>query len=124
LAKQPSVVARDLDGETMFFLPRAAHPPLYDRTLDYIESTGAKPLIREAISFTHSMEIVAHNFGVALLPRSASRFSCMGVLFKPVTDRLLWMETALFYCAYQRDSRLPFFLDELLAQTKRLFWER
>jgi type IV secretory pathway VirB4 component len=44
-------------------------------------------------SFTHAMEFVAHNFGVALLPRSASRLSHMGVLFKPISDELLWIGT-------------------------------
>lgn len=122
LAKQPSIFAKDLDGETVFLFPRAAHPLLYDRTLDYIESTGARPQIREVMSFTHSMEIVSHNFGVALLPRSASRFSCMGVLFKPITDKLLWMETALFYSTDRRDTRLALLLDEMLSQARRITW--
>ncbi|MGC2164302.1 MAG: LysR family transcriptional regulator [Silvibacterium sp.] len=122
LAKQPSVLARDLDGETVFLFPRPAHPLLYDRTLEYIASTGANPRIREVLSLTHTMEIVAHNFGVALLPRAASRFSCMGVLFKPIADKLLWIETALFYCVDQQDTRLPLFLDELLSQTRRQAW--
>jgi len=124
LARQPSVLARDMDGEIVFFLPRAAHPGLYDQTIEYIESTGAKPILREVISFSHAMEFVAHNFGVALLPRSASRLSHMGVLFKPISDRLLWIETALFLRQDQRDERLRWFVPELLLQIKNATLDR
>ncbi|HTV04185.1 MAG TPA: LysR substrate-binding domain-containing protein [Acidobacteriaceae bacterium] len=118
LAKQPTVLARDMDGERVFFLPRAVHPGLYDSTLEYIESTGAKPVFREVLSLTHTMEIVAHNFGVALLPRFASRLSYTGVLFKPVTDKLLWIETVLFLRNDHRDDRARWFLDSVLSQLR------
>jgi DNA-binding transcriptional LysR family regulator len=75
LAKQASIFAKDMDGEIVFFFPRAAHPGFYDRTLEYIASTAAKPVWKEVLSFTHAMEIVAANFCVALLPRSAARHS-------------------------------------------------
>lgn len=118
LAKQPSVFARELDGETVFFLPRTVHPELYNRTVEYIESTGARPVLREVISISHTMEIVTRNLGVALLPRSVSRLSHIGVLFKPVTDKLLWIETALFLRQDQREERIQRFLNTLLARLK------
>lgn len=120
LAKQPSVLAREMDGETVFFLPRVVHPGFYDRILGYIESTGATPALREVLSLTHAMEIVARNFGVALLPRSASRLSHIGVLFKPVTDKLLWIETTLFLRRVQNqdDERNQRFLTALLSRLK------
>jgi DNA-binding transcriptional LysR family regulator len=124
LARQASVLAKEMDGEMVFFLPRAAHPGLYDQTVEYIESTGAKPVLREVISFTHTMEFVAHNFGVALLPRSASRLTHMGVLFKPITDKLLWIETALFVRQENTDERLRWFLPELLSQVNKGLSER
>jgi len=124
LARQPSVLAKEMNGEMVFFLPRAAHPGLYDRTIEYIESTGAKPVLREVISFTHTMEFVAHNFGVALLPRSASRLSHTGVLFKPITDKLLWIETALFVRYEHSDERLRWFLPDLLSQVNNGLSER
>jgi DNA-binding transcriptional LysR family regulator len=124
LARQPSVAAREMNGEIVFFLPRAAHPGLYDQTLEYIESTGAKPVLREVISFTHTMEFVAHNFGIALLPRSASRLSHMGVLFKPISDKLLWIETALFLRRDHGDNRQRWFLAKLLEQIKNTTLEQ
>lgn len=116
LARQPVVLAKEIDGEMVFFLPRSAHPGLYDRTMEYIESTGARPLVREVLSFTHTMEIVSHNFGLALLPRSASHLSHMGVAFKPVADKLLWMETALFLRRDAGSERVRRLRDELLSR--------
>jgi type IV secretion system protein VirB4 len=75
-------------------------------------------------SFTHTMEFVAHNFGVALLPRSASRLSHTGVLFKPITDKLLWIETALFVRHEHTDERLRWFLPTLLSQVNNGLSER
>jgi hypothetical protein len=118
LARQNSILARDLDGEAVFFFPRASHPQLFDRTFDYIESTGATPTPRETASFVHTMEIVAHNFGVALLPRSASRFSHTGVLFKPIADKLLFIETSLLHSLYHEGNRIRWFLRELLLQIR------
>jgi len=118
LAKQASLAAKDLNGEMVFFLPRSAHPGLYDRTVEYVESTGAKPVLREVMSFTHTMEIVAHNFGVALLPRSAARLSHMGVVFKPITDKLLWIETALFLRHDYQEDRVERFLRQLMLQLR------
>jgi len=42
------------------------------------------------------MDLVAHGLGVALLPQSASHLSRSGVMFKPVADLHLQIETALF----------------------------
>lgn len=120
LAKPAAALARDLDGETVFFLPRSLHPCFYDQTLEYVASTGAKALWKEVIWFTHAMEIVAHNLGVALLPRSAARHSHMGVVFKPVTDKLLWIETALFSRKDRQDDRTQELLDALVAQLRAL----
>jgi DNA-binding transcriptional LysR family regulator len=115
LAKRATVLARDMDGEVVFLLPRESHPGLYDGIVEYIESTGAKTILREVMSFTHAMEIVAHNFGIALLPRSASRLTYMGVQFRPVTDKLLRIETALFLRRDSGNDRLRRFRRELLS---------
>jgi LysR family transcriptional regulator, benzoate and cis,cis-muconate-responsive activator of ben and cat genes len=61
---------------------------------------------------------------VALLPRSASRLSHIGILFKPISDRLLWIETSLFLRQDQRDERLRWFVPELLLQIKNATLDR
>jgi DNA-binding transcriptional LysR family regulator len=83
-----------------------------------IDGSYAKPVLREVLSLTHTLEIVTHNFGVALLPRSASRLSYTGVLFKPITDKLLWIETALFLRRDWRDDRIRWLLDSMLSHLR------
>jgi LysR family transcriptional regulator, benzoate and cis,cis-muconate-responsive activator of ben and cat genes len=124
LAKQTSVMVKELDGEKVYFLPRAIHPGLYDRTIEYMESTGIRPTLREVVSLAHVMEIVTHNFGVAILAHSASRLSHTGVLFKPISDKLFWMETALFHRHDLRDARLQKFLHELRLKVKSAALDR
>jgi DNA-binding transcriptional LysR family regulator len=64
--------------------------------LEYIESTGSHPVFHEVVSTTHAIDIAARGLGIALLSRAASRLSHPGVVFKPVTDRFLQIETAIF----------------------------
>ena len=96
LAQRTTVTARDLHAQRIFWIPRDMHPDFYDRTVEYIESTGAKPVYQEVGSVTHALEIVAHGFGIALLPNSAARLSRSGVVFKTLSDRFLQIETVLF----------------------------
>jgi LysR family transcriptional regulator, benzoate and cis,cis-muconate-responsive activator of ben and cat genes len=96
LAQRPAVSARDLHGQSLFWISRRVHPAFYDRTLEYIQSTGAHPVLHEVGSMVHAIDIAARGFGIALLPRAASRLSHPGVVFKPVTDRFLLIETAIF----------------------------
>ena len=104
----------------VFFFPRTVHPRFYDRTLEYVASTGARPVWKEVLSFTHTMEIVAYNLGVALLPRSVAGHSHMGVVFKPITDKLFWIETALFSRQDPRDNRVQELLNNLLVELKTI----
>lgn len=114
-AKQSSVLVRQLEGETMFFLPRSFHPTFYDQTLEYIESTGTKLVLREILSLAHAMEIAALNWGIVLLLRSSSRLAHPGVLFKPVADKLLWVENVFVTRQGEQDSRITDFRDTVSA---------
>jgi DNA-binding transcriptional LysR family regulator len=96
LAQRPTISARDLHSQPLFWIPRDMHPAFYDQTTEYIRGTGAQPVYHEVRSATHAIEIVVHGLGIALLPHSASRLSRAGVVFKPVADRYLQIETALF----------------------------
>jgi DNA-binding transcriptional LysR family regulator len=96
LAQRTVIAAREMDGQPVFWMPRDVHPAFYKRTTEYVRSTGARPLYKETRSIAQAIEMVSHGLGIALLPQSASRLSCAGVVFKPVTDRYLQIETALF----------------------------
>jgi DNA-binding transcriptional LysR family regulator len=116
LARKPEVMAREIDGERLFWIPRQANPDFYDHTVEYIESTGAKPSLREVLSFAHALEIVSQDFGIALLPRSATRLTHSGVLYKPITDKPLWIESAVCGRRDVHDDRIQTFLDGLLVE--------
>jgi len=103
LAQKASVSAKDLDGEKVFWFPRTVHPAFYDQTMDYIHGQGAEPVLYEVGSGTQAMEIVAHGFGVTLLPRSFTHFARTGIVFKVVTDLFLRIETGFFVRREHRD---------------------
>ena len=96
LARRPSLSARDLHGQLLFWIPKDLHPEFYDKTVEYIQSTGAEPVWHEARSAAQAIEIVSHGYGLALLPSAAVRLSHTGVTFKPLSDRFLRIETVMF----------------------------
>jgi len=96
LAQRSTIAVRELHGRPLFWIPRDPHPEFYDQTVEYIRSTGAEPEYHEIGSAPHAMNLVAQGFGIALLPHSASRSAWPGVVFKPLADRFLRIETALF----------------------------
>ena len=96
LSQRQTIPARELDGLALFCMPEDMHPALYKRTIEYVSSTGAHPRYTEVGSMSHAMELVANGVGVALLPQSASHLSRPGVLFRPIADLNMRIETALF----------------------------
>ena len=95
-AQRPSLAVRELHGQVLYWLPRRISPAFYDLVTEYIERTGAVPVYQEICSVTHAIEVVSHGLGIAMLPRTASRLSYSGIVFKNVTDRYLQFETAIF----------------------------
>ena len=119
LAQKSTVSAKDIHGEMIFWVPKRMHPELYERTTGYIESMGARPMYYEVCSTAHAIEVVGHGFGIALVQKSAARLSRTGVVFKPLTDRLLQIETALFVRRNLHGS-LQDLIDLLLARIQAL----
>lgn len=112
LATKVTVSARDIDGEVVSWLPRRMHPELYDRMAEYVGGLGVRPAsFHEVSAMTQALDMVAHGFGLALLPRSASRFSRTGVVFKPLADLFLRLETVLFV----RQDRRGLLQDQIRA---------
>lgn len=116
LARRSELTVLDLHGETVYWLPQSGHPRLYARIMKYIRSVGAQPVFKEVRALTHALEFVAHGFGLALLPRSAAHVSHTGVVFKPLADRYLAIETALFMRRDQRHGPLKDLVDDLFSQ--------
>lgn len=117
LAQRPDVTAHDLDREVVFWMPRSLQPRFYGRVMRYFLSLGVQPIFREVKSATHSLEFAARNFGLALLPASgAARLSCSGIVFKPLADRYLGIETVLAMRSEQRYGKLKEVVDDLLLR--------
>jgi DNA-binding transcriptional LysR family regulator len=95
-AQRTSIPVRDLDGQPLYWVSRKLHSSFYDQTVEYIQGTGAQPTLHETASTIHAIDTVARGVGLALLPSGASRLSRSGVVFKPITDRFLQIETAIF----------------------------
>ena len=110
------MTAYDLDHETVFWMPRSSQPRFYAQVMRYIGSLGVQPFFKEVRGAMHTLEFVARNTGVALLPRSAAHISYAGVVFKPLADRYLGIETVLFMRRDQRYGKLKDIVDEFLSQ--------
>ena len=96
-AAHSRLAARELHNETLVWIPRSLHRLFYDQVMTYLQTLQFDPQrFQEAPTITQALDFAAHGVGVALVPRSASRFQRPGVLFKPLTDELIRVETALF----------------------------
>jgi DNA-binding transcriptional LysR family regulator len=120
LAHKAAVAVRDLHGEMVFWIPRSGHRRLYDATTKYIHSIGVEVVFQEVRGVSHVIEFVSHGFGLGLVPRSAIRLMRTGVVFKPVADQYLRVETALFARKDQKVGPLRGFIDDLLFKLQIL----
>jgi LysR family transcriptional regulator, benzoate and cis,cis-muconate-responsive activator of ben and cat genes len=111
LAGNSRLAARELSQETLIWIPRHTHPLFYDQIISYLLTLSFNPRrFLEADTITQALDFTAHRCGVALVPQSASRFQRPGVLFKPLTDDLIRIETALFVRKDQMHSSMQDFM--------------
>ncbi|MGC1782054.1 MAG: LysR substrate-binding domain-containing protein [Acidobacteriaceae bacterium] len=69
----------------------------YDQSVNYLLALKFDPrCFQEAHTIAQALDFVAHGAGVALVQQSSSCFERSGVLFKPLTNGLIRIETALF----------------------------
>jgi LysR family transcriptional regulator, benzoate and cis,cis-muconate-responsive activator of ben and cat genes len=120
LARRLDLTAKDLNRERVFWLPPSAHPQFCDIIAKYLESLGIEPHFNEVAGQAHALELTAEGVGLALLPRSAARISRTGVVFKPLVDRFLAIETMLFMRRDQRYGRVRDFVDDLYSRLSAL----
>ncbi len=64
---------------------------------EYLHGIGIQPHnLHEARAIIQGIDLAASGLGVALVPESAARFQYPGVLFKPLADKLIHIETTVF----------------------------
>jgi LysR family transcriptional regulator, benzoate and cis,cis-muconate-responsive activator of ben and cat genes len=120
LAHKSTVTVKDLHGEIVFWMPRSMHRRFYDATTRYIRGIGVEIVFQEARRAGHVIEFVGYGFGLGLVPRSAVRLTRTGVLFKPLADQYLRVETALFARKDQREASFQGLIDDLLFKLQSL----
>lgn len=116
LARKGVLTINDLDGEMLFWIPRSLQPRFYNHITRYIRSFGVQPVFREVRAAAHALEFAAQSFGLAMLPRSVSRISRPGTIFKPLSDRYLGIEIMLFMRRDQRYGYIKQMIDDLYAR--------
>lgn len=111
--------AHDLVDETVYWMPRAVHPAFYDQVAGYLRGVGINPHnVKEAQAIIQGVDLAATNLGIALVPQSAARFQCLGVLFKPLTDKLIRIETAVFARRDQMHDEIGEFVNSVIAELR------
>jgi DNA-binding transcriptional LysR family regulator len=121
LAWQAKLSARQLCDETVFWIPRGIHRNLYDQIVNYLRPMEFNPQrFHKASTITQALDFVASDAGVALVPQSAERFLRPGVLFKPLTDALMRIETAIFVRKDQMRETVKDFINIAMAGVKAL----
>lgn len=120
LSRKLTVSVSDLHGELLFWVPRAFHPAFYSHVRKYIRGLGVQPIFKEVCATAQGIELVAQGFGMALMPRSTAHLSRSGVVFKPLADRYLKIETLLFTRRYQKPLVHQELIDDLVSRLKTL----
>ena len=121
LSKQPKLSARQLRDEAVILIPRRLHPHFYDHIVGYLRTLEfASHRFYEAHTITQALDFAALGAGAAFVPRSAQRFSRAGVVFKPLTDELMRIETAVFIRRNQMNETVKDFIAIAIAGVQTL----
>jgi LysR family transcriptional regulator, benzoate and cis,cis-muconate-responsive activator of ben and cat genes len=121
LSRYAKVSAPQLHGETLFWIPRRLHRPFYDRIVQYLRTLKIDSnQLREAQSISQELDFAALGAGISLVPQSASRFNRPGVQFRPLTDQLARIETALFFRRGPMTEALKDFVAATLARAQKM----
>jgi DNA-binding transcriptional LysR family regulator len=117
LRNKVRAAAQEAANERLYWMPRCVHPAFYDHVTSYLRGVGYDLRnLHEARGILEGIDFAAYNSGVALVPQSASRFHRPGVLFKPLTDKLLRIETVLFVRRDQMHGAVREFVHTALAE--------
>jgi DNA-binding transcriptional LysR family regulator len=119
LRNKVRVSAHEVANERLYWMPRSRHSAFYDHVTGYLRGVGHDLRnLHEARAILEGIDFAAYKSGVALVPQSASRFQRPGVLFKPLTDKLLRIETVLFVRRDQMHGAVRELVDTVLGELR------
>lgn len=100
-----AVALRTVADMPLIIFPRRIAPAFHDAILGCFRDAGLTPRIgQEAIQMQTIVGLVSAGMGVALVPQSVSNLKRPGVVYRPLTDKALQVETGL---AWRRDNASP-----------------
>lgn len=118
LARQPAVPFSVLADNPVIVFPTGPRPSFIDKVMNLCHRRGFIPQIEQEVGNTLTgVALVASNFGVCLVPESASKLALPGVVYRPVLDPPEDSGVDL-NCIYRLDDPSPLlasFLDTMRA---------
>jgi DNA-binding transcriptional LysR family regulator len=112
LTRKKAVRLSDLSDEPNIMFPRRLAPDYYDTIVSLFRQSGQRlHIAQEAEHVQMHLSLIAGGFGLSLLPSSMQDFQLRGVAYRPISDPVPVVETAI---GYRRDDRSEV-LQSLLA---------
>ncbi len=118
LAHQASIPLRALADYPLIVFPSGPRPSFVDNVMSLCQQAGFTPNVAQEVGDTVTgVALVASNFGVCLVPESATMLALCGVVYRPLTD-LPENAGVDLNCIYRSDDPSPLlrsFLDTVRA---------
>jgi DNA-binding transcriptional LysR family regulator len=116
LAQQAEIPVEELKGEPFVAYPSHFRSVLHEAVEETCAAHGFKPQVALEVSETATLvSFVAAGIGVSLVPRTVTRFTVAGAVYRPLKGEPAHVELAL---AYRRDDPAPV-LQRALAIIRR-----
>lgn len=107
LAQQAVISFRELEHHPLIVFPTGTRPSFVDKVMNMCHQTGFTPQIAQEVGDTLTgVALVASNFGVCLVPESATVLALPGVVYRPLSDTPDNSGVDL-NCIYRADDQSP-----------------
>lgn len=114
LAHETTIPFRALADHSLIVFPSGPRPSFVDKIISMCQQAGFTPHVVQEVGDTLTgVALVASNFGVCLVPESATVLALPGVVYRPISDAPENSGVDL-NCIYRADDQSPilkFFLD-------------
>ncbi len=106
LGKKRELTLRDLDSEPMILYPNAPLPGLAQEVMSAFRAENVRLTIEQEVEdVVTAIALVAGGFGLCVTTESASNLRLPGVVYKPLSSRIL--KDIELSCLYRSDDRSP-----------------
>lgn len=110
-ADEPSLSLKALAQERFISFPRHLAPGFHDQIISACQQAGfSLNVIQEAKLMQTIVCLVAGRMGIALVPASLQNLQRTGVIYRPLTDQMAPIETALIWRSSDRSPVLTEFV--------------